>query len=197
MHAQRLAKAMQKTDMPLYYIATMIPSDSEDDSRILRHMQEREGCGFETVEAGRNVLNAIEFCESGGSFLLDSATALLANEMFPRGENIDTNAYLRVANDVLTLVCRLENIVIVSDYIYSDAFVYDELTERYRFGLAYIDRQVAKACDVVLEACYGNLIAHKGKEVFGEIYGNALYYGLCDVTRHVFGNTCSEKQLER
>jgi adenosylcobinamide kinase/adenosylcobinamide-phosphate guanylyltransferase len=50
----------------------------------------------------------------------------------------------------------------VSDFIYSDAFIYDEFTENYRKSLAYIDRQCAQACDIVLEAYAGNIIAHKG-----------------------------------
>ena len=35
-----------------YYIATMIPSDQEDRERIRRHIADRDGMGFETVEQG-------------------------------------------------------------------------------------------------------------------------------------------------
>ena len=56
----------------------------------------------------------------------------------------------------------VENIVVVSDYIYSDAAIYDEVTETYRRALAFIDRQLAAVSDVVLELSAGNIIVHKG-----------------------------------
>ena len=42
-YAQRIAKA---GGQPLYYIATMIPRDAEDDARILRHRQGARGLGL-------------------------------------------------------------------------------------------------------------------------------------------------------
>ena len=38
-----------------YYIATMIPCDEEDRERIRRHIADRDGLGFETIECGRNI----------------------------------------------------------------------------------------------------------------------------------------------
>ena len=57
MLAQRIAV---KQGAPLYYIATMIPYDDEDRARIRRHLKEREGWGFETIECGRNILSALD-----------------------------------------------------------------------------------------------------------------------------------------
>ena len=78
-YAQRVAKS---AGAPLYYIATMIPHDHEDDARILRHRKERENWGFETIECGRDIQNVLNNADQNGSFLLDSVTALLSNEMF-------------------------------------------------------------------------------------------------------------------
>ena len=36
----------------LYYLATMIPHDEEDRSRIARHVASRSGLGFQTIEGG-------------------------------------------------------------------------------------------------------------------------------------------------
>ncbi len=47
--AQRLAR-MLAHGRPLYYVATMEPHDEEDDARIARHRQERDGWGFTTLE---------------------------------------------------------------------------------------------------------------------------------------------------
>lgn len=37
---------------PRYYLATMIPHDDEDLLRIRRHIDDRAGLGFATVECG-------------------------------------------------------------------------------------------------------------------------------------------------
>lgn len=147
-----------------YYIATMIPVDAEDRERIRRHIADRDGMGFETVECGRDILSCLPRVEKSGSFLLDSATALLMNELFvPPEWNMDIAAGEKCGDDMVTFAKSVANIVIVSDYIYSDAAKYDEITETYRKCLAEIDRKLAAVSDVVLEMSAGNLIVHKGE----------------------------------
>jgi len=149
---------------PLYYVATMKATDNEDTERITHHQQEREGWGFTTIEQPTNIENILTTCDSKGSFLLDSLTALLANEMFSAAGDVDNNAVERIAAGLTKILSVINNIVIVSDYIYSDAFVYDTFTENYRKSLATLDRLVARQCDVVLEAAYTQIIAHKTPE---------------------------------
>jgi len=156
--AQRITQAM---GAPLYYLATMIPHDEEDRARIRRHIAERDGWGFETIECGTDILSALDNADPNGAFLLDSVTALLSNEMFAP-EGFDANAAQRVADELEAFVHRTRNSVIVSDYIYGDAAIYDEWTENYRRGLAYIDRRLAACCDNVLEVSAGNVICYKG-----------------------------------
>jgi len=168
-YAQRIAKWQSQQASPLYYIATMSAVDEEDSARISTHQQEREGWGFTTIEQPTGIENILHKCDYDGSFLLDSLTALLANEMFPTSGDFDENAWERIAAGLLQVLGKLENIVIVSDYIYSDAMQYDPLTEAYRKSLAALDRLAAKNCDVVLEAAYTQIITHKG-EVPYEIY---------------------------
>ena len=154
-YAQHLAKRQAADHRPLYYIATMEPADEEDRARILRHQKEREGWGFTTLEKSSGIASlAADF---SGSFLLDSVTALLSNEMFRRDGAVDREAYIRLAEELGQLSEKSGNIVFVSDYIYSDAIKYDELTELYRKGLAWIDRVLAKKCDAVIEVSYGNI----------------------------------------
>ncbi len=164
-HAQRLARALGR---PLYYMATMIPADAEDDARIARHIADRAGWGFATIERGRGILGALDGANPSGSFLLDSVTALLANEMFsPAG--FDPSAPERVAAELEGFLSRTANAVLVSDYIYGDAALYDETTEAYIAGLARVDRRLAAASDVVQEICAGRAICHKGRELLPEI----------------------------
>ena len=63
LYAQRVARA---AGAPLYYIATMIPRDWEDDARIARHRAEREGWGFETLECGRSILSCLDRADPDG-----------------------------------------------------------------------------------------------------------------------------------
>lgn len=161
-YAQDLAVKLSQGGIH-YYIATMIPVDEEDRERIRRHIADRDGMGFETVECGRNLLSCLDRVDKSGSFLLDSATALLMNELFvPPDWQMDIAAGQRCGEDMVQFARSVANIVIVSDYIYSDAARYDEITETYRRCLAEIDRKLAAISDVVLELSAGNVIVHKG-----------------------------------
>ena len=169
--AQRLAKHQQgKGGGALYYIATMNAADHEDDERIKRHREERDGWGFATIEQWQNIEAILGGCEREGSFLLDSVTALLANEMFGADGAVHTGASEKIAAGLLKILNQINNIVIVSDYIYSDAILYDPMTEEYRKSLARLDRLVAQHCDAVLEVCCAQVIIHKGKEAFGAAF---------------------------
>ncbi len=152
-----------ETNGPLFYVATMRPVDDEDRERILRHIRERDGFNFLTREVPENILSLLEE-DSAASFLIDSTTALLANEMFPLNSNPNFSAAEKISGEFEVLLSHLKNVVVVSDYIYSDVF-YDSFTEEYRKGLALIDKACAKHCDVVLEIVYGSIVVHKGKEL--------------------------------
>ena len=158
-YAQRIAQAM---GTPLYYLATMIPHDEEDRARIRRHIADRDGWGFETIECGTDILSALDMADEKGAFLLDSVTALLSNEMFTETGDFDPDSPKRVADALVEFVHRAPNIVMVSDFIFADAALYSPTVEAYREGLAYIDKRLAKECDHVLEVVNGNVIIHKG-----------------------------------
>ena len=164
-YAQRMAKEMsEKSGRPLYYIATMIPADDEDRARIRRHLSERDGWGFETLEQGRDLPRLLQDpgVDPQGVFLLDSVTALLSNEMFDDRGEYDPEAAARVAADCAAFAEATGSTVFVSDYIYGDADRYDELTEGYRRALAEIDRTLAGVCGRVVEVSAGRTVVWKG-----------------------------------
>ena len=152
---------MRKDGLPLYYLATMIPADDEDVRRIEHHRLERKNWGFETIEAPRNISTATVHCDPNGSLLMDSVTALLANEMFDSYGNINYEAARKTRDDLIVVTQKFENIVFVSDYIFSDAAQYDNVTEMYREGLASLGTLLASICDQVFELCGGSIIVHK------------------------------------
>ena len=159
--AQQLAKSCGGGG-PLYYLATMIPHDREDDARIETHVRARAGWGFTTVECGADILSALRTADPSGSFLLDSVTALLSNEMFPASGAPDAAAPGRVAAELELLARSVRSIVLVSDYLYADAERYGEWTERYRAGLALADRRLAALADGAAELCCGCAWWYKG-----------------------------------
>lgn len=173
-HAQRLAQQTALEEgKPLYYIATMIPRDDEDRARIKRHLAEREGWGFTTIEQGVQLTGILdrakagEDIDTGGVFLLDSVTAITENEMFPRtlkgGADVeittDEDAPERVKRDMLAFGEAVKkaggSIVFVSDGIYGDGGEYSSSTEEYRRALAGVDIALGKACERVVEISYG------------------------------------------
>ena len=89
-----------------YYVATMISADAEDDERIRRHIADRAGLGFETIECPRHILSCLDTADKNGVFLLDSVTALLQNEIFPPEKNyaLDLPAAERCARELLEFV---------------------------------------------------------------------------------------------
>ena len=145
-------------------MATMISSGAEDDDRIRRHIADREGMGFETVECFRNIMDCLKIADKDGVFLVDSVTALIQNSLFPveKSYEMDLNAANRCVEELVEFARTVRHAVFISDYIYSDAERYSESTEMYRKCLADIDRRLAADCDSVIEVSAGQLIIHKG-----------------------------------
>lgn len=163
MFAQKIAKNMaDEKGVPLYYLATMDPVDDEDRRRIRRHIEERDGWGFITLEQPRDICNCLNQVDRRGVFLLDSVTALLSNEMFLPDGSINERAGEKVAEECSRFAQLTGNTVFVSDYIYSEARIFDEYTEMYRKGLALADRTIAGTAGAVVEVAYGTVTYHKG-----------------------------------
>lgn len=157
-YAQHCAKEQaDASGKPLYYIATMIPHDEEDHTRIKRHVSEREGWGFETLECGRHITDILKdsSTDSSGVFLLDSVTALLSNEMFDDDSSYDDSAAQRVRDELVAFAKATGSTIFVSDNIFSDAQQYTGTVEAYRRGLAAADRALAAVCDRVVEITAG------------------------------------------
>ena len=148
-----------------YYVATMISTGAEDDDRIRRHIEDRDGMGFETVECFRNIMDCLKTADKDSVFLVDSVTALIQNSLFPIEKNyeMDLEAANRCADELVEFAHAVRHAVFVSDYIYSDAERYSDSTEMYRKCLADIDRRLAQACDTVVEVSAGQYFVYKGE----------------------------------
>lgn len=163
-YAEKLAQMLHE-DGNLYYIATMNPYDEEDQQRITLHQQKREGRAFQTLEAKRKLQKITKIINAHDTVLLDSLTSWMTNEMF-----VKTEFYPQVKDQMLEVLQTInaKHLVIVSDYLFSDAIQYDEYTNAFRRELGYLNCEIAKLADVVIECVYGNRIVHKGKEALHE-----------------------------
>lgn len=162
--AQELAVALSEGHKH-YYVATMISTGEEDDQRVRRHIADRKGLGFETVECSKNIMSCLQKADKKAVFLVDSITALLQNSMFALEKNyeMDLDAAHRCADELIEFAKTVCHAIFVSDYIYSDAERYSDSTETYRKCLADIDRRLTAVCDTVIEVSAGQQIVHKGE----------------------------------
>ncbi len=151
--AQNLAAALSG-DIPRYYWATMTPHDDEDLARIRRHVADRAGMGFTTVERSFDLPAALPQIDARGTVLFDSITACLSEQMFP-GAQPDGSAGERVLREVLTISGYPSHFIAVCDDIWHGGEDYQDWTEIYVRSLAEICRGLAAKFDVVCEMTAG------------------------------------------
>lgn len=132
----------------LIYLATMQPFGAEAEKRIERHKAMRSGKGFETVEA----FTAAQ-CASvpdRSTVLLECVSNLLANEMFSVGGDYVES----VKECIKALSRRSNNLIAVTNEIFSDGICYDQETVNYIRAMAEINRYLFSVADSVTEVVY-------------------------------------------
>lgn len=160
MFAQNLAKALENKNGKLYYVATMNPYDLEDLKRIENHLKEREGYGFNTIEETLDMKKVAKVLSKEDTVLIDSITSLVTNSMF-KGKDFIKEVNKEIVDGVLEIIKSVNNVVLVSDYLFSDSIQYDCYTESFRKEIGIINRKLAEIADNVIECSYGNIIYHK------------------------------------
>ncbi|MFI3207258.1 MAG: bifunctional adenosylcobinamide kinase/adenosylcobinamide-phosphate guanylyltransferase [Clostridia bacterium] len=141
------------------YIATMQPFGEDAKFRIKRHQKLRASKGFDTLEKYGDLQN---FSETGyHTILLECMSTLLGNEFFSEDYSKD-----KISLGVEKICENCENLVLISNNIFTDGIEYDSESMKYSKELAMFNREFAKKADVVIEVCCGIPIFIKGKEVF-------------------------------
>ncbi len=147
-------------DHPRYYIATMQPFDNECRARIRRHRQMREEKRFETLECFVKLEQVT--LPRKGIVLLECMSNLAANELYsPDGAGDDAAAAIQRGIRCLKRQC--EELIIVSNEVFSGGLDYEGDTLRYLRVLADVNRMLAKEADAVYEVVCGIPVCHKGK----------------------------------
>ena len=143
-----------------YYIATMSASDAESQRRIARHRRMRDGKGFETLECPTDLATAVP--DAAGDILLECLSNLVANEMFLAGESRE-NTICKVMGGIDALCRSNDHVIIVTNNVFEDGISYPRETETYIACLGELNRRLAEAADLVIEAHAGIPTALKGE----------------------------------
>lgn len=157
---ERIALTLNKEK--IIYIATMKAYDKEDEERIKKHIENRKGLNFITIEKQKDLHEVIDSIETTDTVLIDSITSLLTNEMFIDSKIIK-NPAVNILKGLIKIMEKAQNTIIVSDYIFNDAIEYDYVTEDFKKELAIINKELVKLCNNVIECSFGNIKYHKGK----------------------------------
>lgn len=151
----------------LYYVATMKPYDEECYARIARHRRMRSEKGFVTLECPCR----IEEVKAGKNdvFLLEDLSNLLANEQYleegrirGNGEEACRQAAKAVLLPILALARSAVCVVVVTNEIFSDGIAYEAETEEYCRLLGFLNVELAKAADSVVEVVCSIPVCQKG-----------------------------------
>ena len=145
---------------PNLYIATMYPFDEECHRRIARHRLMRRDKGFETLECYTGLKDAK--IPSSGTTLLECMSNLLANEQFELG-GTDEEILDRIQQGIQNLKEQTDDLIIVTNEIFSDGCRYDAETVRYIRLLGNLNIRMAEEADAVTEVVYGIPICRKGE----------------------------------
>lgn len=142
------------------YIATMYPYDEECQKKINRHKEMRQLKNFHTIECFYN-LKGLSLPPKS-TVLLDCLSNLVANERYI---NEESNEYLvtNIINGVKKINEVSDNLVIVTNELFSDGIEYDMETVQYLKDLGELNCSLATIADEVVEVVYSIPIYHKQK----------------------------------
>lgn len=137
----------------LIYIATMIPFGNESLQKIERHKNLRKGKGFTTLECfsefkkfseNQNFLKA--------TIILECMSNLIANEIF---SDKNVNAVSDILAGILNINLNCDNLVLVTNDVFSDGKIYDNETMDYIEKLGKVNVELAKFANSVVEVVFG------------------------------------------
>ena len=148
-----------QSPLPRTYLATMQVWDAECAARVARHRAMRAQKQFATVECPRG-LEALTLPQRG-TVLLEDLGNLAANELYdPAGAG--EAAAEAVLRGIEVLRAQCEELILVSNEVFSGGTAYAGDTERYLRALAKINNAAAQRADTVVRVVCGIPVYYKG-----------------------------------
>ena len=171
---RRLCKE-RNTEIPLYYIADMIPYGRETEQKIGKHRQQRAGKGFATLEWYVDLPGKLSGAEtegaaqagseklSGACVLLECVSNLTANEMYEPG-GAGAHTVERITEGVRMLRERCAHLVVVTNDVFRESVPDSDEMAQYKKNLGEVNRALAQMADRVTEVVFGRTVCVKGEE---------------------------------
>ena len=118
---RRIAEENRQKEIPLYYIADMLPYGEETREKIRSHRRMRAGKGFHTLEWYMGLEEQVRKNSrklDGACVLLECISNLAANEMYMEG-GAGKNTADAVIRGILCLRDRCRDLVVVTNDVFS------------------------------------------------------------------------------
>ena len=150
-----------KSALPRYYLATMQVWDAECAARVEKHRKMRAQKRFETVECPLH-LSRVRL-PARGTVLLEDLGNLAANELYdPAGAGEQAAEEILAGLEALAAQC--EELIVVSNEVFSGGADYAGDTGRYLLALARVNNAFAARADRVVRVVCGIPVVIKGVE---------------------------------
>ena len=137
------------------YLATMENAGEHAGKRVEKHLLQREGKGFFTIEEPRHIkdLNIDE----DDNILLEDLTNLLSNNLFNEAglKNNFKEITEKIFSDIITLKSRCNSVFIVGNDIFSTQRNQSRELDIFIDCLYSLHKQIIEAADRVIEVVYG------------------------------------------
>ena len=137
------------------YLATMENAGEHAGKRVEKHLLQREGKGFFTIEEPREIkdLNVDE----DDNILLEDLTNLLSNNLFNEAglKNNFKEITEEIFSDIITLKSRCNSVFIVGNDIFSTERNQSRELDIFIDCLYSLHKQIIEAADRVIEVVYG------------------------------------------
>jgi len=152
---------MASPRFPRYYLATMEPFDEEGRKRVEKHRRMRAHKRFETVERYTDLVSVR--LPGRGAVLLECVGNLAANELYsPGGAGSAADALAAIVGGVDSLLAQCEDLVVVSNEVFTGGTDYAQGTEDYLRLVAGVNCALAQRADRVCEVICGLAQYYKG-----------------------------------
>lgn len=156
----------------LHYIAAMQPSDSEMESRIARHQEDRLQSGFQwrTWEKPISLGDLAPFFKNEDVVLLDCLTTWLNNELFFRNKEWQNERFRqflveRMLKAIEEINRRVRSFIIVSNEVLYEPVGSNELILAYNALLGKLHQSIVANCRQAYVVEYGSPVLMKGESI--------------------------------
>ena len=151
-----------KTGLPRYYLATMQVWDAECAARVEK-APENAGAKSSSKRWNARSTSTVWLCPAGGPSCLEDLGNLVANELLqPRRGGEHTAEAVLAGLERLAAGC--DNLIVVSNEVFSGGADYAGDTDQYLLALAQVNNAFAARADNVCRVVCGLPVYYKGGE---------------------------------